>query len=216
MDWRICANGGKLVPYSFIYDLTRISQSVFGQIFDSTCGIGLQKLIGSKAKKLVKILKIDEAIGLNSSEAATLIEDFIGVQIMNRIEREKFEKAKRKAILIPHCARSFMDKRCMADFDPQVPTYNCRGCNDNCAVNKATKLGRKKGYDVYVIPGGSCAERILGDNNYQGVIGVACGVELKMGIDLVKKLGIVFQGVFLTKNGCSNTDFNLESLEKVL
>jgi hypothetical protein len=83
-------------------------------------------------------------------------------------------------------------------------------------VNKAKKLGAKKGYDVYVIPGGSCAEKILRDNNYEGVIGVACGMELKMAIGLIKKLGIAGQGVFLTKNGCSNTSLNLESLEKVL
>ena len=204
------------MPYSFIYDLTRISQSVFGQIFDAACGIGLHKYIGLNAKKLVKVFKIDEATGLNFSEAITLIEDLVEVQIMNKTEREEFEKAKRKAILIPHCARAFMDMRCMADFDPEVPTYNCKGCTDSCAVNKATALGRKKGYDVYVIPGGSCAEKILRDNNYQGVIGVACGMELKMAIDLIKKLGIAGQGVFLTKNGCSNTNLNLESLEKVL
>lgn len=204
------------MPYSFIYDLTRISQRVFSQIFNPACSSGLHKSIGTKAKKLVKLFKIDEVTGLNSSDAITLMEDFIEVQFTNRNEREKFEKVKRKAILIPHCARSFMDKRCKADFDPKVPTYNCRSCTESCVVNKATVLGRKNGYDVYVIPGGSCAERILRDNNYEGVIGVACGMELKMGIELVKRLGIVFQGVFLTKNGCSNTNFNLESLEKVL
>jgi hypothetical protein len=204
------------MPYSFIYDLTKISQSVFGHIFDAACGIGLHRFIGLNAKKLVKIFKIDEATGLNFSEAITLIEDLIEVQITNKIEREEFEKAERKAILIPHCARSFMDRRCMADFDPQVPTYKCRSCNDSCAVNKATALGRKKGYNVYVIPGGSCAEKILRDNSYQGVIGVACGMELKMAIGLIKKLGIAGQGVFLTKNGCSHTNLSLESLEKVL
>jgi hypothetical protein len=204
------------MPYSFLYDLSRVSQGVFSQIFNLACGIGLHKFVGLNARRLVKIFKIDEATGLNVSEAITLIEDLVEVQMTNKAERKEFENAERKAILIPHCARAYMDRRCMADFDPKVPTYHCRGCTEDCAVNKAKKLGAKKGYDVYVIPGGSCAEKILRDNNYEGVIGVACGMELKMAIGLIKKLGIAGQGVFLTKNGCSNTSLNLESLEKVL
>ena len=204
------------MPYNFIYDLTRLSQSVFVHMLDLACTIGLHKVVGLNAKKLVKIFRIDEATGLNFSEAITLVEDLIEVQVANKLEREKFEKAQRKALLIPHCARDFMDRRCMAEFDPEVPTYTCKSCNDNCMVNKATKLGNTKGYDVYVIPGGSCAEKILRDKHYEGVIGVACGMELKMAIGLLKKLGIAGQGVFLTRNGCSNTNLNLDSLRKVL
>ena len=204
------------MPYSFIYDLTRISQGVFEKLIDAAYSVGLHKLIGQNAKKLVKIFKIDEATGLNLAEAITLVEDLIEVQVANKLEREKFEKAHRKALLIPHCARASMDRSCMADFDPNVPTYKCQKCNAECTVNKATSLGEKKGYDVYVIPGGSCAEKILRGNKYEGVVGVACGQELKMSIGLLKKLNIAGQGVFLTKNGCANTNLNLENLQKIL
>jgi len=204
------------VPYSFIYDLSHLSQSVLVQVFDAACNIGLHRFLGNNAKKLVKIFKIDEATGLNFSEAINLVEDLIEVQIANKLAREKFEKTQHRALLIPHCARAFMDKRCMADFDPEVPTYKCKGCNDNCTVKKAVALGKTKGYDVYVIPGGSCSEKILRNHDYEGVIGVACGMELKMAIGLLRKLKIPGQGVFLTKNGCSNTSLNLDSLKKVL
>ena len=204
------------MPYSFIYDLTRISQGVFEKLIDAAYSVGLHKLIGENAKKLVKIFKIDEATGLNFSEAITLVEDLIEVQVANKLEREKFEKAHRKALLIPHCVRAFMDRRCMAHFDANVPTYKCKKCNEECTVNKATSLGEKNGYDVYVIPGGSCAEKILRDNSYEGVVGVACGQELKMSIGLLKKLNIPGQGVFLTKNGCANTNLDLENLQKIL
>jgi hypothetical protein len=69
---------------------------------------------------------------------------------------------------------------------------------------------------VYVIPGGTCLERILKGKKYDGVVGVACGMELKMGLGLLKKLGIPGQGIFLTKNGCSNTSLNLQNLARVL
>jgi len=185
-------------------------------MLEGACNIGLHKFIGLNAKRIVRLLKIDEATGLNFSEAIALVEDLIDVQVANKVAREKFERAQRKALLVPHCARAYMDRRCMADFDTQVPTYKCKSCNPDCVVNKATTLGKKKGYDVYVIPGGSCAEKILKDNNYEGVIGVACGNELKMAVSLLKKLGVAGQGVFLTKNGCSNTHLDLDSLRRVL
>ena len=204
------------MPYSFSYDLTRVSQSVVKQILETAHETGVTKLLSNNAKKLVRILKLDQITGLNLAEAITLVEDFIEVQNANNFQRERFEKAESKALLIPHCARSHMDRKCMADFNPEIPSYTCKGCQEDCIVNKVVKLGEKKGYDVYVIPGGSCAEKILRDQKYSGVVGIACGSELKMALGLLKKLDIPGQGVILTKNGCANTKLNLENLKQVL
>jgi hypothetical protein len=208
--------GEILMPYSFIYDLNKVSQSVFNQLLDTACKIGVTKLLSTNAKKIVKIFKLEQLTGLNLAEAITLVEDFIQVQNANYIQRDNFEKAENKALLIPHCARSYMDRKCMADFNPEIPSYTCNACNEACLVNNVVKLGKEKGYDVYVIPGGSCAEKILKAKNYKGVIGIACGSELKLALGLLKKLEIAGQGVILTKNGCANTKLDLENLEKVL
>ncbi len=204
------------MPYSFIYDLTRLSQGVIRQILESAYKAKLHRLVGTNAKKLVKAFKFDEVTGLNLADAITLIEDLVDVQVANALQREGFEKAKRKALLLPHCARSCMGRQCMADFDANIPTYICRACRSDCLVNKATRLAKAEGYDVYVVPGGACAEKILKDGKYEGVVGVACGMELKMGLGPLKKLGIPGQGVVLTKNGCANTSLDLHNLESVL
>jgi uncharacterized protein len=204
------------LPYSFSYDLTRLSQNAVKQLLETACETGLTKSLSNKAKKLVKISKLDQITGLNLAEAITLVEDFVEVQNANNLQREKFEKAEKKALLIPHCARSHMDRQCMADFNPEVPCYTCNGCQEDCLVNKVVQLGEAKGYDVYVIPGGSCAEKILREKKYNGVVGIACGSELKLALGLLKKLGISGQGVILTKNGCANTKLNLENLKQVL
>lgn len=204
------------VPYSFIYDLTRISQRALKQVVELAYEARLHRLLGGQAKRLVKAFKIDEATGLNLVDAIALVEDLIEVQAANKIQRDRFEKAQRKALLLPHCARARMDRQCMADFKADIPTYDCNSCRDSCLINKATALGEAKGYDVYVIPGGACAERILKDGKYDGVVGVACGMELKMALGLLTKLGIPGQGVFLTKNGCSNTSLNLQNLARML
>ena len=204
------------MPYSFIYDLNKVSQNAFSQALEISCKLGVTKLLSTNAKRIVKLLKLDQLTGLNLAEAITLVEDFIEVQNANNLQRENFDKAEKKALLIPHCARSYMDRKCMADFNPQIPSYTCNHCQEDCLVSKVIKLGTKKGYDVYVIPGGSCAEKILRDKNYKGVVGVACGSELKMALGLIEKLGIAGQGIFLTKNGCANTKLDLVNLEKVL
>jgi len=204
------------MPYSFIYDLNKVSQSTFNQLLDMSYKIGVTKLLSINAKRIVKIFKLDQLTGLNLAEAITLIEDFIQVQNANNLQRETFEKAEKKALLIPHCARSHMDRQCMADFNPEIPSYTCNSCQEECLVNNVAKLGKEKGYDVYVIPGGSCTEKILKDKNYKGVVGIACGSELKMALGLLKKLKIPGQGVILTKNGCANTKLDLESLKRIL
>ncbi len=204
------------MPYSFMYDLTRLSKSVFRQIFESAYEAKVHTLLGTQAKRFVETFKIDQATGLNLAEAVELIEDIVEVQLANMLQRDDFENAQRKALLLPHCARSRMDKHCMADFDATIPSYKCQNCREDCPTSKAVRLGEEKGYDVYIIPGGACAEKILKDRAYGGVVGVACGAELKMALGLLDKLGIAGQGVFLTRNGCANTSVSLENLKKVL
>ncbi len=204
------------MPYSFIYDLTRLPQSIIKQLLESAYKANLHRLIGGQAKRLVKMLKIDQATGLNLTDAIMLVEDLIEVQVANAVQRKKFEKTRRRALLLPHCARARMDKQCKADFNANVPTYVCQSCRNDCLINKVTKLGKAKGYDVYVVPGGACTEKILREGSYEGVVGVACGMELKMGLGPLEKMGIPGQGVFLTKNGCANTNLNLKNLESIL
>jgi len=51
---------------------------------------------------------------------------------------------------------------------------------------------------------------------YEGVVGVACGEEIKLGGEILAKMGIPGQAVPLIKNGCANTIFSLENLLNVL
>jgi hypothetical protein len=83
-------------------------------------------------------------------------------------------------------------------------------------VNKADQYARKKGYDVYLLPGGSCIPKIIKKSRYEGVVGVACGEEMKLMGPLINGMKIAGQGIPLLKNGCACTVFNMETLIKVL
>ncbi|MDI6691281.1 MAG: DUF116 domain-containing protein, partial [Candidatus Bathyarchaeota archaeon] len=86
----------------------------------------------------------------------------------------------------------------------------------DCLINRAVLLAEKKGYDVYILPGGSCVQKILKSRHYDGVVGVACGEEIRISGKALSDLGVAGQAVPLIKNGCANTIFNLETLSNVL
>jgi hypothetical protein len=204
------------MPYNFNFNLTRLSRSLFEEIVKVSSERGLHRRVCQKATYLVEKLKIPEVTGLPISDALTLVRDLIDVHAENLRQREKFLQTNKRVLFLPHCARKHMDARCRAFFDREMSSYRCRNCSSDCLINQAASLATEIGYDVYIVPGGSCIPRILHKMRYEGVVGVACCEEMKLALNYLKSANIACQGVPLTKNGCSNTEFNLESLKKVL
>jgi hypothetical protein len=204
------------MPYTFSFDLSRISKSFFRELATVAHEKAVHRRIGEKARKLAEKFKVREITGLEVSDALTLIEDLVDVYVKNISGKEKFLKTRKRALLLPHCSRKYMGNRCKAIFDPEVPSYFCAGCSSDCIINRATELGKKKGYDVYVLPGGSCVSKILKATFYEGIVGVACSQELAIGGNYLEALGRVGQAVPLVKNGCANTQFSIETLERIL
>jgi len=204
------------MPYRFNFDLTNVSRQFFEDLVKVSYKHALHRKFARSAKFLVKKFKIEEITGLSFSDAISLIEDFIEVYSLNLLYRNEFKNKNKKAVFLPHCARKYMDSRCKAIFDPSISSYFCQSCSEDCLINKATKLARSKGYDVYVVPGGSCIPKIIAKYKYEAVVGVACTMELKLAASLLKNYNIPGQGVPLIKNGCANTKFNIDELEKAL
>jgi hypothetical protein len=204
------------MPYKFIFDLSKIPRFVFTEIAKISYEKGMHKQFSKKAQDIIKKFKIQEATGLNLYDAVTLLQDLVDTQSRNLIEREKFVQTKKRALFLPHCSRKYMDNRCKATFDSNIPSYVCAHCSTDCPVGKAVTFAERKGYDVYILPGGSCIPKILKAKRYEGIVGVACGEEVKAGGDLLKAMNVVGQNVPLIKNGCANTAFNIESLYNIL
>ena len=203
------------MSYRFSFDLCKISQSLFKELARFSEKKEIHRKIGKFSTILAKRLKIHRITGLPISDAIQLMEDFIDISLKNISNREEFLKTKRRVLFLPHCSRKFMDSRCKATFDPKLSSYFCNHCSPDCIINKATRIAEKKGYRVYVVPGGSCIPKILEKKNFDGVVGVACTSEIKLAVNsLPKKKGsrIPAQAVPLLKNGCSGTKFNLETL----
>jgi hypothetical protein len=204
------------MPYQFTFDLSKVPRFFFTEIARISYQKGMHKTVLNTLQDIIKKFRIQEATGLNLSDAVVLLQDLIEVQAVNLLERRKFLKAKKRALLLPHCSRKYMDNRCKASFDASIPSYTCAHCSKDCLINQADRLAKKKGYDVYVVPGGSCISKILKANGYEGVVGVACGEEIKMAVDTLGSMDVAGQAIPLIKNGCANTAFNMETLVKIL
>jgi len=204
------------MPYEFTFDLSKIPRFFFKEIAKVSYEKGMHKRVGRTIDEIIRRFKIEEVTGLNLSDAVLLLEDFMEIQARNLLERDKFVQTRRRALFLPHCSRKYMDSRCKAAFDPNIPSYICAHCSSDCLISRAVSSAERKGYDVYILPGGSCVPKILKAKHYGGVVGVSCGEEIKLGAETLKRMGITGQAVPLVKNGCANTHFNLETLFSIL
>jgi hypothetical protein len=204
------------MPYKFTFDLSNVPRFFFIELATVSYQKGMHAAVIKTTLDIIKKFKIEEATGLNINDAVVLLHDLIDMQAINMIERNKFLESKKRALLLPHCSRKYLDNRCKAVFDTSIPSYVCTHCSQDCLVNQADKLAKERGYDVFILPGGSCIPKILKSAQYEGVVGVACGEEVKMLRPLLDNLNLAGQAIPLIKNGCSNTVFNMETLEKLL
>jgi hypothetical protein len=204
------------MAYGFNFDLSKFSQSFFQDIARFSERKKLSKRFGSSARYLVEKFRVHKITGLPASDALTIIEDLMDAYVKNLAQRQKFIKTDRRALLLPHCSRKFMDSRCKATFNAEMSYYSCNHCSPDCGVNLATSVAKKKGYDVYILPGGSCVRKIIAAKKYNGVVGVACCEEIKLAATLLEANKMPFQSVPLIKNGCSATKFKMETLESVM
>ncbi len=204
------------MPYKFTFDISKSPHHLFAEIAVASYQRGVHKVFLNTLKDIIRKFRIQEATGLNLQDSLVLIQDLIDIQAVNLMNRGQFLNTKKRAVFLPHCSRKYMDGRCKAIFDTSVPSYVCAHCSPDCDVNKADSIAKQKGYDVYVLPGGSCVPKILKAHKYEGIVGVACGEEVKMSIELLASMHVTGQSVPLLKNGCANTTFSIDSLVKTL
>lgn len=205
------------MAYDFNFDLSKLSQPLFREIAKFSQRRDIHRRMGKTARTIVERFKIHKIVGIPVSDALMVVEDLIDTYVGNVAERESFLKTNHRALLLPHCSRKFMDSRCKSDFDPETSSFRCNHCSEDCAINQATRIGEKRGYDVFVLPGGSCIRKIMKNGGYDGVVGVACCEEIKLAKEhFLRRNEIPYQAVPLIKNGCSGTKFNLKTLEDVM
>jgi uncharacterized protein len=204
------------MSYAFTFDLSKLSQALFKDVAKISEKDRVNEKLATMARNLVNKFNVDKHTGLPVSDSITVIEDLIHVTMKNSLQKEQFLQTKKRALFLPHCCRKHMDSHCQATFDTTTSSYLCNHCSSDCLVHQATLLAAERKYDIYVLPGASCVRKIFQKHHYDGVVGVACTEELKMASAVLEQHGIHAQGIPLIKNGCSETQFNYETLDHIL
>lgn len=128
-----------------------------------------------------------------------LVIDQIGIDLRNRVNKEKFKKLNAVDVImvLPHCLRSL---NCPAVLGESGIECVCCG---QCSIGTIKKISNKKGIDVYIVPGSTFIKNVIKKRSFKGVIGVACPVDLNSAMTSLESF--VPQGVYLLKDGCINT-----------
>ncbi len=168
----------------------------------------IQKLVGLgvdlSTKKALK-----RAVGIVGIKPDNI--DRLYVELKNSINEECFRSLpkKKKVVFLPQCLRDA--KNCKAKVGEDG--YICAKCSSTCMARKAKELAEGLGYKTFLVPGGSMIKGMIEKEKPEAVMGVACTKEMVMAFDEIK---LPVQGVILTKDGCVNTDVDLEEMKKVL
>jgi hypothetical protein len=145
------------------------------------------------------------------------------VELVNRIYKEAFKRARYKFALIAHCLRDFRPECQSEKGDIEAV---CRGCTEDCLVHLASVLLKKYGIDSYIsveIEQEKLFQQLKQKHPSLGALGIACVPELAQGMRLCIRTGIPPVGIPLNANRCARwmsqaheTSFNLEQLEELL
>ena len=204
------------MAYAFTFDLSKLSKTLFNEIAEFSEKGRIHEKIGDMARNLVEKFDIDKITGMAFSDSIVVIEDLIDANIINTLYKDRFLKTEKRVLFLPHCCRKFMDSRCKATFDSETASYLCTHCSKDCQVHKATTLAKKQNYDVYILPGSSCVKKIFQKKGYEGIVGVACTEEIALAAKILEQFNIAAQNIPLIKNGCAATQFNFETLQRIM
>ena len=156
-------------------------------------------LLYSPLKTIAHFLNLDDH----------LIDD-IAIKVRNDLNKEQYRKipADRTLIFLPHCLRH---KDCPATL--QKEGLNCTECG-LCSIGVIKKKTDPMGYKLYIVPGSSFVKKIVMENKFQSVLGVACHEDLNQMMMLLSDF--YPQGVLLEKTGCFETKVNVKKVfEKI-
>jgi hypothetical protein len=147
----------------------------------------------------------------------------IEFELVNRIHKNAFLEAPYKIALLPYCLRE-SQTRCKAEADQF--DYRCKGCSKDCFIHHVSRLLREHGVEPYIWRNSrlkTMLKDLVREHGRVGVAGIACLVELIMGMRRVQTAGLPVVGIPLNANRCPrwmgdfhDTSVDLDALKSLL
>lgn len=136
-----------------------------------------------------------------------------GIELMDYLSEEKYSNvpAEKRIIVIPHCLR---DLKCPGKIDARYGV-KCKKCG-KCGIAHIQEICDENKIELYVCPGSSFVKRVVDRVKPEGVMGVACELDLYAVMRHVTGNKIPMVGVLLSKSGCILTEVDWDLVEKKL
>ena len=117
-------------------------------------------------------------------------------------------------VVARHSARQMVDA--MGQFSQYCADLasDRRNCGQ-CDIGEARVLLERMGYKVFIVPGSSFIKRMVKKYRPKAIVGIGCLAEVKEGIDMADKLGLVVMGIVTLKEGCVETIANWPEIYEV-
>lgn len=133
------------------------------------------------------------------------------IQLHNSMNKRAFEAVPvpDRAIFLPQCLRS---AKCPAHLTPEGIKCKCCGL---CMIGYWLPVLERMGYRVFSVPGSSFIKRMVRKYRPKAIIGVGCLGEVKEGLEMADKLGLISMGVVTLKEGCVETLLDWEMLIEI-
>jgi hypothetical protein len=145
------------------------------------------------------------------------------IELVNRLFSSAFNACENKLAFLPHCLHE-LTSDCRAT--QRGLDYVCKGCTDDCRLNRVTKLLRRHGVKPYIWMTAnlqSLFKKLKKEGNSLGVLGIACIPELVRGMRLCMRFDVPVVGLPLDANQCARwwgefhwNTVNFEKLERLL
>lgn len=178
----------------FIFALILVTLSIYsinrGRVYFPRFLKSGMVLVEGLAKALFRFF------GLEDSEVQAF---FISLQ--NNMNKKSFSEipVTDRAVFFPQCLRS---SRCPAHLSPEG--LKCIGCGA-CTIGFWRKVLEGMGYRVFIVPGSSFIKRMVKKYRPRAILGVGCLSEVKEGLEMADKMGLVAMGVVTLRDGCVET-----------
>ena len=132
--------------------------------------------------------------------------DNIGIEVRNKVNKSQFDNIppEEKIIVLPHCLRS---AHCEASL--KETGIKCTYCG-KCAIGIIKEKAEPMGYRVFIVPGSSFVKKIIQQNKFKSVVGVACHVDLNQ--TMMALSDFAPQGVLLSSSGCFETKVDVSNV----
>jgi hypothetical protein len=145
------------------------------------------------------------------------------IEVVNRLNKEKFKACEYKLALLPHCLKDVWDE-CKSEVEDL--DYTCKHCNKDCYLNHISRILKDHNVEPYIWTTRNLKKllkTVIAKHPSFGVFGIACIPELIMGLRKSTKASIPAIGIPLNANccirwfgECKETSVDLGEIRKLL